>query len=264
MKQTESYIKFPDFELYYQLLEKGSHSSEPVLIFLHDSWGCTEMWDDFPERWQMFSVQMRWFTTVEAWKIFAFRQRRTNENIWHEASDELIAVMDKLDIGQAVLYGHSDGGTIALIAAAMHPERFRGIIVEGAHSFVEEKGKNAVRESRDKAKTNMLLQVLERFHGEKTEELFRRWHEAWLSDFFTDWTIVPILKNITCPVLAFRGENDPFDTIEQLNVLERKIKSPIIAQVISNAEHTPRRENEPATMELIERFMGKLKAGSSL
>lgn len=265
MKQTESYIKFPDFELYYQLLEKGSHSSEPVLIFLHDSWGCTEMWDDFPEKMaDVFGLNALAYDRRGHGKSSHFAKEERTKKYLHEASDELIAVMDKLDIGQAVLYGHSDGGTIALIAAAMHPERFRGIIVEGAHSFVEEKGKNAVRESRDKAKTNMLLQVLERFHGEKTEELFRRWHEAWLSDFFADWTIVPILKNITCPVLAFRGENDPFDTIEQLNVLERKIKSPIIAQVISNAEHTPRRENEPATMELIERFMGKLKAGSSL
>ena len=48
MKLTENHIKFPDFQLYYQLLEKELYPSEPVLIFLHDSWGCTEMWDDFP------------------------------------------------------------------------------------------------------------------------------------------------------------------------------------------------------------------------
>ena len=69
-------------------------------------------------------------------------------------------------------------------------------MVEGAHSFVEEKGKAAVRESRDKAQTNSLLQSLEKYHSDKTAEVFRIWHETWLSDFFTDWTIVPLLKSI--------------------------------------------------------------------
>lgn len=258
MKQTENYIKFSDFELYYQLFEKESHPAEPVLIFLHDSWGCTEMWGNFPIKMaETFGLNALVYDRRGYGKSSHFGKEERTKKYLHEASDELIAVMDKLNIGQAILYGHSDGGSIALIAAAMHPTRFRGIMVEGAHSFVEEKGKNAVRESRDKAKNNSLLQVLEKFHGDKTEELFRRWHEVWLGDFFTDWTIIPLLKNITCPVLAFRGEDDPFDTIEQLNVLEREIKSPITARVITHAEHTPRRENESETMKLIREFIVK-------
>ena len=131
-------------------------------------------------------------------------------------------------------------------------------MVEGAHSFVEEKGKAAVRESRDKAQTNSLLQSLEKYHSDKTAEVFRKWHETWLSDFFTDWTIVPLLKSIQCPVLAFRGENDPFDTIGQLNVLEQEIPSPITAKVISNAAHTPRKENKAETMKLIRLFQSTI------
>lgn len=252
----ESYLNIDDYKLFCRFLKKEENPAEPVLIFLHDSWGCTEMWEDFPEKMaELFGLNALIYDRRGYGKSSHFSDEIRTKKYLHEASDELIKVMDAMKIEKAVLYGHSDGGTIALIASASYPERFQGIIVEGAHSFVEEKGKNAVRESRDKAKNNSLLQSLEKFHGDKTEELFRRWHEAWLGDFFADWTIIPMLKDITCPVLAFRGENDPYDTIEQLNVLEREIKSPVTAKVISNAGHTPRKENEEETFKLISHFL---------
>ena len=150
-----------------------------------------------------------------------------------------------------MLYGHSDGGSIALIAAAVQPERFQAIMVEGAHSFVEEKGKAAVRESRDKAQTNSLLQSLEKYHSDKTAEVFRKWHETWLSDYFSQWSIVPLLKQINCPVLAFQGENDEFGTPAQLEILKTEIKTEVTVCEISNAAHTPRKEAETTTMQLI-------------
>ncbi len=255
---TENYIDFGEYQLFYRFLEFEDNLKEPVLVFLHDSWGCTEMWDDFPEKMaKFFGLNALIYDRRGYGKSSHFSTKERTKLYLHEAANELMMVLDKLKIGKAILYGHSDGGTIALIAASQ-PERFQAIMVEGAHSFVEEKGKKAVRESRDKAKHNTLLKSLEKFHGDKTKELFRRWHEAWLGDFFADWTIVPILKNITCPVLAFRGENDPYDTIEQLNVLEQEIKSPVTAQVISNAAHTPRKENEAETMELVRQFLKKV------
>lgn len=251
----EDYLNITDYKLFFRFIQKEENPVQPVLIFLHDSWGCTEMWEDFPEKMSdLFGLNAMIYDRRGYGKSSHFSNVERTKKYLHEAADELIAVMDALIIEKAILYGHSDGGSIALIAAALYPDRFQAIMVEGAHSFVEEKGKKAVRESRDKAKHNSLLKSLEKFHGDKTEELFRRWHEAWLGDFFADWTIIPILKDIACPVLAFRGENDPFDTIEQLKVLEQNINSPIITKVISKAAHTPRKENEQETFQLIHSF----------
>lgn len=255
----ESYLNIDDYKLFFRFLKNEKNPAEPVLIFLHDSWGCSEMWEDFPEKMaDFFRLNALVYDRRGYGKSSHFSDEIRTRRYLHEASNELIKVMNAMKIEKTILYGHSDGGTIALIAAAMYPERIQAVMVEGAHSFVEEKGKAAVRESRDKSRTNSLLQSLEKFHGDKTEELFRRWHEAWLGDFFADWTIIPLLKDITCPVLAFRGENDPYDTIEQLNVLEREIKSPVTAKVISNAGHTPRRENEADAMELIRSFYSSI------
>lgn len=255
----KGYLKINDYQLFYRYLIDKKNPAEPVLIFLHDSWGCTEMWEDFPEKIaELFGLNALIYDRRGFGKSSPFAPEPRTKYYLHHSADELINVMDALKIKKAMLYGHSDGGSIALIAAAVQPERFQAIMVEGAHSFVEEKGKAAVRESRDKAQTNSLLQSLEKYHSDKTAEVFRKWHETWLSDFFTDWTIVPLLKSIQCPVLAFRGENDPFDTIGQLNVLEQEIPSPITAKVISNAAHTPRKENKAETMKLIRLFQSTI------
>ncbi len=256
---NEGYLTIDDYLLHYQFIKHRGNPGEPVLIFLHDSWGCTAMWEDFPGKTAgIFGLNAMIYDRRGYGKSSPFSPEPRTKFYLHEAALELMQVMNALEIKKAILYGHSDGGTIALIAAATHPERFKGIIVEGAHSFVEEKGKAAVRESRDKAKHNSLLKSLGKYHGNKTSELFKRWHEAWLGDFFADWTIVPELKNIRCPVLAFRGENDPYDTIAQLNILEKEIQSPLIARVITEAAHTPRKENEEMTRSLLQEFCSSI------
>lgn len=256
----EGYLKIDDYQLFYKYIKNEKNLNKPSLLFLHDSWGCTEMWDDSPEEMvNIFHLNALMYDRRGYGKSSHFSSEPRTKYYLHEAAEELIMVMDEIGINQAVLYGHSDGGTIALIAAALYPERIKALMVEGAHSFVEEKGKAAVRESRDKAKHNSLLQALERFHGDKAEELFRRWHEAWLGDFFAGWTIIPLLKNIQCPVLAFRGENDPFDTIDQLNALEREITSRLTVKVVPDAAHTPRKENAAETFNLIKNFCLTIK-----
>jgi pimeloyl-ACP methyl ester carboxylesterase len=75
-----------------------------------------------------------------------------------------------------------------------------------------------------------------------------------LSDFFADWSIIPLLNQIICPLLAFRGENDPYDTEEQLNVLKKEITAPVTIAIIPEAAHTPRVENKTVTMGLIKNF----------
>ena len=250
-----------DFGVYYERIEYPQNRNEPVLIFLHDSWGCVEMWGDFPKKMVEITGMNAFLYDRRGYgKSSPFDSTQRNKYYLHDEADELIRIMDRMNIQKAVLYGHSDGATIALIAAANYPDRFDAVILEGAHSFIEEKGKAAVRENRDRARHNSLLQSLRKYHGDKTQELFKRWHETWLSDFFADWSIIPLLTDISCPVLAFRGEKDPYDTEEQLNVLKKEITAPVTIAIIPEAAHTPRVENKTVTMGLIKNFTDSIFA----
>ncbi len=252
---AEGYIKLDDFQIFVKDIKINAEKEQPLLIFLHDSWGCVEMWDDFPEKLsKLLNQNALVYDRRGHGRSSAFEVEERTTDYLQEEADILIRLMDSLSIPKAILYGHSDGATIALIAAACYPNRFAGLILESPHTFMEESGINAVRTTRDKAMNSSLLEKLEKFHGEKTSSLFRLWHETWLSKHFAEWTIVPLLKNIICPVLAFRGENDSFDTEEQLNVLKKEIRGAVQLAKIPNAAHAPHKENENETMRRILAF----------
>lgn len=250
---TEKQIQLDDFQIFVKEIKIDANAEKPMLIFLHDSWGCTEMWGDFPkETAQILRLNALVYDRRGHGKSSAFEVKERATDYLQNEADFLIRLMDKLSIPKAVLYGHSDGATIALIAAANYPERFTGLILESPHTFMEKSGIAAVRATRDKAMNSNLLEALAKFHGEKTAALFRLWHETWLSERFAAWTVVPLLKKIVCPVLAFRGKDDIFDTEEQLRILQQEISANVTLALIPNAGHTPHKENKAETIKLIE------------
>lgn len=51
-------------------------------------------------------------------------------------ADDLVALMDHLGIDKSVIVGHSMGGFVAALTAALHPDRVRGVLlVDGGVSF---------------------------------------------------------------------------------------------------------------------------------
>jgi len=254
------FIQRDGYQLFARKINTSSNrKNRPVLLFLHDSWGCTELWGDFPEKVLKRSGLNGLLYDRRGYgqsSPFAVKQR--NEFYLHDEAREVLEVLDICGIEQTVIYGHSDGATIALLAAALFPERIKGLILEGAHSFIEDSGKAAVLDTRERAKGNGLIASLEKYHGNKTTELFRLWHETWLSDYFAHWTIVPLLQNIICPVLAFQGENDEFGSVEQLNVLKKEIKGDVTISEIPMAGHTPRKEAETETINMVRSFLKDL------
>lgn len=255
------YIEKDDYKLFAKRLNRlPENETKPALVFLHDSWGCVEMWDDFPETLvELSRLNALIYDRRGYGQSSPFAVKERDAFYLHAEADELMQVLDICNIKNVIIYGHSDGATIALIAGARYPDRVKGLILEGAHSFIEDSGKAAVRATRERAKKTSLLSSLKKFHGNKTNELFRLWHETWLSDYFANWTIVPMLQQIACPVLAFQGESDEFGSIEQLNVLRKEIPGSVTIKEIPNAGHMPRKESPELTIELISEFFERNK-----
>ena len=245
-------IKIGDHLLYLEYGLYHQNTELPVLVFLHDSWGCVEMWGDFPFKIQQISgLNTLVYDRQGHGKSSPFTIKERDTEYLHREAHELILLLDKLGIKNVIIYGHSDGATIALIAASIFPNRVNGLILEGVHSFIESIGRAAVKATREKAKNTGLLESLQTFHGYKTAELFRLWHETWLSPAFDHWSIVHLLPNIECKVLAFQGVDDEYGTVEQLNILKEKIKGEVSTFEIPNAAHTPRKEAEDDSIELM-------------
>src|SRR5690606_32581719 len=135
----------------------------------------------------------------------------------HYALEELPAFIDKMNIQEdLILFGHSDGGTIAYIFGSRYPEEVAAIISEAAHVFVEDKTLDGIAPIVKDFENGELKEKLKKYHNSKTEDIFYAWADTWRSDFFRTWNIEALLDNITFPILAIQGEDDEYGTKAQL------------------------------------------------
>ncbi len=221
----------------------------PTLVFLHDSLGCIALWRDFPHRLgeatgcNVLVYDRRGYGQSNP---FADGERQTD---YLEAeADVLHALLMTLDIKDAILFGHSDGGSIALIAAAKYPRQVRALIVEGAHIFVEDVTLAGLRQAVLAYQKTDLKSRLTRYHGDKTDRVFRAWTETWLREDYRHWNIEHFLPAIGCPVLVIQGEKDAYGTLRQVEGIASGVRGAAASFIVSGAGHTPHKEAAPETL----------------
>jgi pimeloyl-ACP methyl ester carboxylesterase len=215
----------------------------PTIVFLHDSLGCIELWRDFPEKLGAFAkCNVVIYDRIGYGKSpFFVTPRRENDYMELEA-DFLIQLLDQWQIKSPILFGHSDGGSIALIAAGKYPAKIKGVITEGAHVFVEEITINGILEAVELYSKTNLKAKLEKYHGDKTDEMFWAWASTWTTEKFRSWNIESFLPTITCPSLIIQGEEDEYGTLEQVTSIVEKTNGLSDKLILPHVKHTPHKE----------------------
>ena len=100
-------------------------------------------------------------------------------------------MLDAAGVRSAILVGHSDGGSIALLHA-LTPEsspRVRALVLEAPHVFVEDCSVRAIESSRDDYLNGDSKSRLERRHGRNVDCAFWGWNRAWLDPGFRSWNL---------------------------------------------------------------------------
>ncbi len=221
----------------------SSFPNRPTLVFLHDSLGCIELWRDFPERLAA-ATQCNYlvYDRLGYGKSGPFANPVRDKHYLEQEATVLNQVLVEHKIEKALLFGHSDGGSIALLAAALYPERIQAIITEGAHVFVEEVTLDGIRAAQAAYNTTDLPQRLAKYHGVNTEPLVKAWTETWLAPMFRDWDITDFLPQITCPALIIQGEDDEFGTPKQVETIVARCSGPAQAWLIPGVQHNAHKE----------------------
>jgi pimeloyl-ACP methyl ester carboxylesterase len=174
-----------------------------------------------------------------------------------EAIDVLPAVLDRLGITRPILYGHSDGATIALIHSAGAGEPVDGVIVEAPHSFVEEISLAGIRATLARAGADDLLQRLGKYH-DRVEPIFDAWHSTWLSPEFRDWTIAHRLPAIVAPMLAIQGRDDAYGSLRQIDAIIAGSGGQVETLILDKVGHIPHDEARDAVIEAARVFIASL------
>lgn len=147
------------------------------------------------------------------------------------------------DGGSVILFGHSDGGTVALLGAALRPAWCAGVVAEGAHVYVEERTLAGLRAALPWWEDEAFRRRVARYHGDKAQDVFRVWTQTWLSPAFRDWEMMDELKQIACPALVIQGELDEYATHEHARAIAEGVGGAGELFIVPGAGHTPHRED---------------------
>jgi pimeloyl-ACP methyl ester carboxylesterase len=244
-------------QLRVRQLLSSAHKRRSI-VFLHDSLGCIAVWRDFPELLaQAADCNAVIYDRQGYGRSSPVTEPRTKGYLEKEAHT-LLELCDKLKLERPVLFGHSDGGTIALLAAGMAPTSFAGVISEGAHVFVEELSIAGIKKAKEIYQTTNLKTRLEKYHGDKTDTVFSIWADTWCSPEFRDWNMEDKLSLIQCPVLVLQGSEDEYGTRDQVDTIANKVSGPVQPHLIPGVAHTPHKHAVDEVLRLSVQFISRL------
>lgn len=238
-KMKDSWVLYKNRQIFTRFYNKKYDPSQPTIVMLHEALGSVAQWKDFPS---LIAEKTRFNVWAYDRLGHGFSdpllRQRGYAYLHLEAWEVLPSILEQLNIKKPILWGHSDGGSIALLYASRYP--VKALITEAAHIFVEEVTLEGIEQTLKQK--DFLIEKLARFHGEKTADLFAAWSETWLMPTFRGWNIENVLKRIECPSVIVQGENDEYGTIEQVNRITKGIGKHAKNLILPNCGHAPYRE----------------------
>jgi pimeloyl-ACP methyl ester carboxylesterase len=261
--QPVSFIDINHHTIEYERIPGAGNRATVVL--LHEGLGSVSMWRDFPKRLAAHTAHsVLVYSRPGYGKSDALadstdplgprRNLRRPDFMHREAFDVLSALLDALDIDRPVLFGHSDGGSIALLHASQHP--VSGVIAMAPHVRVEDVSIKSIEEARVAWVSTDLKQKLARHHDD-VEGAFRGWNDIWLHPDFRAWNIEDELPLIKAPVLAIQGEQDQYGTLYQIEEIQRRNPRTRLFK-IPDCQHSPHRDQPDILMGAVQSFLATL------
>lgn len=229
--------------------------ARPTIVFLHDSLGCITVWRDFPERLCRTSNCNGLIYDRQGYGGSGPFTRERDQQYLEREAHALAQLLKQLGLSRSILFGHSDGGSIALIAAAKTPELISAVITEGAHVFVEEITLEGIRQAQKLFAETDLRKRIEKYHGDKTDGVISAWIDTWLSPEFRDFNMEHFLPAIKCPVLVLQGVGDEYGSEKQVDAIVNQVSGPATKDMVQYARHTPHKEALDYTLKVTAVFV---------
>ncbi len=236
------------------------HADRPLMVFLHEGLGSVSMWRDFPDR-LCEAAGLRGL--VYSRPGYGRSTPRPADERWQpdfmhrQAFEVLPAFLAAAGVDVATdkpwLFGHSDGGSIALLHAARWPQRVAGTVVLAPHIVVEDLSIASIEKARIAYETTDLRERLARHHDDP-DSAFRGWNDIWLDPAFRDWSIENDIAGLTGPLLAVQGLDDEYGTLAQIHGIASRLPNTERLELAA-CGHSPHRDQPAALVQAVAAFV---------
>lgn len=234
----------------------------PLVVFLHEGLGSLAMWKDFPQR---LCAAAGCRGLVYSRPGYGRSTPRAAEEAWEldfmhrQAHEVLPALLAALGIDGARerlwLFGHSDGGSIALLYAARFPDVPAGAIVLAPHIMVEDLSIESIAKARTAYLESDLRERLAKYHDDP-DSAFWGWNDIWLHPPFRAWSIEAEIESIRCPLLAVQGLDDEYGTLEQIRGIARRVPGTELLE-LADCRHSPHRDQPERLIAAVTDFISR-------
>lgn len=221
----------------------------PSIVVLHDGLGSIEGWGAIPAR-----VSERAGATVMAYDRPGHgRSRPTPRGAWppdwmSQEADLLAELLGYLDVSTALLVGHSDGASIALLHAAGAGHGVAGVLALAPHSYVEPRCTEAIGQMRRRRAA--IVTALSPFH-ENPDAIFDAWSLGWTSSAFASWDIRHRLNSIAVPTWVVQGSDDAYATAAMASDTAEAVGDNATSRLLVDRGHLLPREDPDLVVDLV-------------
>ena len=227
-----------------------------TIVMLHEGLGSTSLWREFPEELAAASgLAVLVYSRAGHGRSDPHPGGRQVDFMHAEARVHLPALLDALDVERPWLFGHSDGGSIALIHAAEADRPVAGLIVLAPHVFVEAVTVEGIVATQARFADTDLPARLARHHNDAAA-VFQMWSDIWMDPAFRRWNIERLLPRIECPVLAIQGRDDEYGTMEQVEAIGRLTPGARVLG-LERCGHSPHRDQPHAVLAATVKFIAE-------
>ena len=257
-RAREVLVNAPGGRLFARLWGEGRMSqARPPIVLIHDSLGSVELWRDFPARLAAATGH-----PVVAYDRLGFGRSdphpgrlETPGFVRDEARIALPALRSGLGVDHTVLFGHSVGGAMAVVAAAEMDATTVGVITEAAQVFAEERTLAAIRAAKEAFAAPGQLERHARYHGTKASWVLNAWTESWLAPAFASWTVEDDLRRVRCPILAMHGDRDEYGSRAHPERIAALVPTSTDIVLFDDCGHVPHRERTDGVLTAVRMFI---------
>ncbi|WP_370324239.1 alpha/beta fold hydrolase [Euzebya sp.] len=236
----------------------GEGEGQAPLVFLHEGLGSVELWRSFPTDVVAATGRRALVFSRHGYGASAVvREPRGVDYMHREGIDVLPAVLDALGYDDPVLVGHSDGASIALIAAGSGAVEPAGLVLLAPHVIVEDRSIEGIERAKQVYETTDMGTRMGRYHAD-ADATFWGWNDIWLDPAFRAWDIRDVLAGVRCPTLCVQGVDDEYGTMRQLDEIADRVRGPVTRIELEDCGHAPHLDRPEATREAVTRFVADL------
>ena len=254
----QGHLAIGEASLEYRMIGPRTDAA-PTIVMLHEGLGSVTTWGDFPHKVaERTGAGVFVYSRAGYGKSSTITLPRPLDYMQREATEVLPRLLDAIGFRRGILFGHSDGATIAAwYGGSVQDHRVRGLILMAPHFFMEASNIEAIQQTVASYETTGLRAKLARHHAD-VDAAFRGWSSAWLDPGFQKFDTVDALAYVRVPVLVVQGAVDPYGTLAQVRVVEEECYCPVETAVMDGVGHAPHREKPAETLEAVAAFADRL------